>query len=195
MSYKHLFFDWDHTLWDFEKNSEHSLRKLFKDLGLAGLGIPSFEDFYPLYLVINEQKWELYRKGEIDKATLRASRFKETFAHFGVVADEVAWTLEQCYIEETPYGQHLIEGTKGTLETLAQRGYKMHIITNGFTESQTIKFTESGLKHYFDLVVASILRDLARLVVKFRRLTPLSIAVMRRLRSSTVLSNAVVWRR
>ena len=73
MSYKHLFFDWDHTLWDFEKNSEHSLRKLFKDLDLAGLGIPSFEDFYPLYLVINEQKWELYRKGEIDKASARST--------------------------------------------------------------------------------------------------------------------------
>ena len=155
MSYKHLFFDWDHTLWDFEKNSEHSLRKLFEDLDLAGLGIPSFEDFYPLYLVINEQKWELYRKGEIDKATLRASRFKETFAHFGVVADDVAWTLEQRYIEETPYGQHLIEGTKETLEALAQRGYKMHIITNGFTESQTIKFKESGLKHFFDLLLCS----------------------------------------
>ena len=80
-------------------------------------------------------------KGEIDKATLRASRFKETFAHFGVVADDV-WTLEQRYIEETPYGQHLIEGTKETLEALAQRGYKMHIITGNFTESQTIKFTE-----------------------------------------------------
>ncbi|HCP40716.1 MAG TPA: noncanonical pyrimidine nucleotidase, YjjG family [Cryomorphaceae bacterium] len=155
MSYKHLFFDWDHTLWDFEKNSEQSLRKLFKDLDLVGLGIPSFEEFYPLYLVVNEQKWMLYRKGEIDKANLRASRFRETFVHFGVVADETAWTLEQRYIEETPYGQHLIEGTKETLETLAQRGYKMHIITNGFTESQTIKFTESGLKHYFDLLLCS----------------------------------------
>ena len=111
-------------MWDFEKNSEHSLRKLFEDLDLAGLGIPSFEDFYPLYLVINEQKWELYRKGEIDKATLRASRFKETFAHFGVVADDVAWTLEQRYIEETPYGQHLIEGTKETLKLWPKEGIR-----------------------------------------------------------------------
>ena len=155
MSYNHLFFDWDHTLWDFEKNSEHSLRNLFKDLDLAGLGIPSFEDFYPLYLVINEQKWEMYRKGQIDKATLRASRFRETFAHFNVIEDEVAWTLEQRYIAETPYGNHLIEGTEETLNELARRGYIMHIITNGFTESQTIKFAESGLKHHFDVLLCS----------------------------------------
>ena len=62
--------------------------------------------------MINEQKWEFHRKGEIDKATLRASRFKETFAHFGVVADDVAWTLEQRYIEETPTASTSLRGQK-----------------------------------------------------------------------------------
>lgn len=94
MKYQHLFFDWDHTLWDFEKNSEHSLRNLFNDLNLADQGIPSFEEFYRMYLIVNEQKWEMYRKGHIDKAALRASRFRETFKHFDVIADDIAWTLE-----------------------------------------------------------------------------------------------------
>lgn len=153
--YKHLFFDWDHTLWDFEKNSETSLERLFGELKLSSLGIPSFEEFYPIYLEINDKKWVFYREGKIDKATLRASRFRETFAHFGVEQDEVAWTLEERYIAETPYGTHLIPGTEEVLEALKDRGYRMHIITNGFTESQIIKFRESGLQHYFEVLLCS----------------------------------------
>ena len=155
MKYTHLFFDWDHTLWDFEKNSEHSLRNLFEDLNLSEKGIPSFEEFYRIYLMVNEQKWEMYRKGRIDKAGLRATRFQETFKHFDVIADDTAMKLEERYVLETPYHTHLIEGTRETLIELANRGYKMHIITNGFTESQTIKFAESGLKHFFDVLLCS----------------------------------------
>jgi len=146
--YKHLFFDWDHTLWDFEKNSEMSLRSLFLDLELQALGMPSFELFFEKYIAINDLKWDLYRQGKITKQGLRESRFQETFAHFGVEANDVAWTLETRYIDETPYQNHLIQGARQVLETLKQRGYTMHIITNGFHESQNIKFSESGLKIY-----------------------------------------------
>ena len=118
MKYKHLFFDWDHTLWDFEKNSEMSLRKLFIDLKLAEIGLPEFTDFFSKYIVINELKWEMYREGEIDKQGLRESRFKETFEHFGVLAPKVAWTLETRYIHETPYQNHLIDDAREVLHVL-----------------------------------------------------------------------------
>ncbi len=155
MKYQHLFFDWDHTLWDFEKNSENSLRNLFIDLNLSCQGIPSFEVFYRMYLLVNEQKWEMYRKGQIDKAELRATRFRDTFKRFDIIADDIAWTLEERYVLETPHGTELIEGTDETLTELGNRGYHMHIITNGFTESQTIKFAESGLKHHFKVLLCS----------------------------------------
>ena len=71
MRYKHLFFDWDHTLWDFEKNSEMSLRSLFLDLELQALGMPSFELFFAKYIAINDLKWDLYRQGKITKQGLR----------------------------------------------------------------------------------------------------------------------------
>lgn len=142
MRYKHLFFDWDHTLWDFEKNSEMSLRNLFLDLELQALGMPSFELFFAKYIAINDLKWDLYRQGKITKQGLRESRFQETFAHFGVEANDLAWTLETRYIDETPYQNHLIQGARQVLETLKQRGYTMHIITNGFHESQNIKFSD-----------------------------------------------------
>ena len=34
-----LFFDLDHTLWDFETNSRLALEQGFKDLDLASLGV------------------------------------------------------------------------------------------------------------------------------------------------------------
>jgi len=155
MPYKHLFFDWDHTLWDFEKNSEMSLRNLFQDLGLQALGMPSFEQFFDKYITINDLKWDMYRQGQIDKQTLRETRFRETFSYFGVQADELAWTLETRYIAETPYQNNLIEGTREVLHELKERGYLLHVITNGFHESQNIKFSESGLQPLFDLLLCS----------------------------------------
>lgn len=154
-TYEHLFFDWDHTLWDFEKNSQASLANLFVDLELSALGIPDFDTFFSKYITINDLKWDMYRKGEIDKQTLRETRFRETFAFFQVVQDEVAWTLETRYIAETPYQNHLIQGAAEVLEELNTRGYKLHVITNGFHESQNIKFSESGLEPLFDLLLCS----------------------------------------
>ena len=132
-----------------------SLRSLFLDLELQALGMPSFELFFEKYIAINDLKWDLYRQGKITKQGLRESRFQETFAYFGVEANDVAWTLETRYIDETPYQNHLIQGARQMLETLKQRGYTMHIITNGFHESQNIKFSESGLKPLFDILLCS----------------------------------------
>lgn len=153
--YEHLFFDWDHTLWDFEKNSQASLAHLFQDLNLEGLGIPDFDSFFSKYITINDLKWDMYRRGEIDKQTLRETRFRETFEAFEVRENSVAWTLETRYIAETPYQNHLIEDAAHVLEELVQRGYKLHVITNGFHESQNIKFAESGLEPLFDLLLCS----------------------------------------
>lgn len=155
VKYQHLFFDWDHTLWDFEKNSEMSLRNLYSDLGLPDLGLPSFELFFDKYITINDLKWDLYRAGTIDKQTLRETRFRETFEHFGVSAKDVAWEMEIRYIKETPYQNHLIESAAEVLEELKAAGCVLHVITNGFHESQNIKFAESGLEPLFDLLLCS----------------------------------------
>lgn len=153
--YTDIFWDWDHTLWDFETNSKASLQNLYTDLDLADLGLPAFDIWFERYLIVNEEKWDLYRKGAIDKTTLRAVRFAESFGYFGIVADEVARTLENRYIAETPFQKHLMPGAREILKYLDQSGYRQHIITNGFSESQHIKFRSSGLEHYFDLKLCS----------------------------------------
>ena len=97
----------------------------------------------------------MYRAGTIDKQTLRETRFRETFEHFGVSAKDVAWEMELRYIKETPYQNHLIESAAEVLEELKVAGCVLHVITNGFHESQNIKFTESGLEPLFDLLLCS----------------------------------------
>ena len=63
MSYTHLFFDLDHTLWDFEKNSRITLVELFEEKHLDRLGVPDFDAFYTAYKEENDLLWARYRKG------------------------------------------------------------------------------------------------------------------------------------
>ena len=56
--YKHLFFDLDHTLWDFDTNAKHALTDLFEEFELHQRVTPVFNDFYTKYLVHNEILWD-----------------------------------------------------------------------------------------------------------------------------------------
>lgn len=153
--YKHLFFDWDHTIWDFKTNSERSLEHLFNDLEIQSTGIPCFDTFYSSYHRINDLLWARYRHGHMDKATLREERFNRVFEEFEIEAPALAAQLEDRYVRETPLRNILMPGAKETLETLKDRGYKMHVITNGFSESQLVKFEHSGIQDLFDLLLCS----------------------------------------
>ena len=81
MNIKHIFFDLDHTLWDFNKNSKETLAELYTELNLSNY-LPSFIEFYSKYLEVNEALWDLYRKDKISKDALRTVRFLNTFKHF-----------------------------------------------------------------------------------------------------------------
>jgi putative hydrolase of the HAD superfamily len=59
--YEHIFFDLDHTLWDFEKNSNHTMRKVYEEFELAQKGISDFDLFYEKYHIINEEMWAQFR--------------------------------------------------------------------------------------------------------------------------------------
>jgi len=79
MAYEHLFFDWDHTLWDFETNSRQVLNNIFYEYNLRQFGILSPEHFMDVYMPINYRMWKMFREGEIDTQTVKYKRFEETF--------------------------------------------------------------------------------------------------------------------
>lgn len=154
MKNKHLFFDLDRTLWDFEKNSEKALQHLYEESRLRDR-IPSFQRFHQTYKNENALLWKKYGKGKIDKAYLRDARFSRTFLKFDIVDAALTSYFSEGYIELSPRQTCLFPNTHETLSDLQKEGYRLHIITNGFKEVQHIKLAESGLTNYFDLVLCS----------------------------------------
>lgn len=146
-----IFFDLDHTLWDFDKNSGFAFAKIFviNDLDI------DYEAFMKIYSPINFQYWKWYREDRVTKAQLRYGRFKKTFDTMGIkVTDDVIDRLSEDYITYLPENNHLFEGALELLEYLKPK-YKLHIITNGFEEVQHTKMERSGLAPYFNTVTSS----------------------------------------
>lgn len=152
--YKHVFFDLDRTLWDMDRNASETLAEMYDKYGLKERGVPSVEIFVEHYNTYNDLLWDRYRRKIIDKATLRALRFKQTLAHFGVHDAKLALNVENEFIQEAPRKTNLIPGAMELLNQIKDE-YKLHIITNGFPEVQSYKMEHSGLTPFFDVVITS----------------------------------------
>ncbi len=151
--YTSLFFDLDHTLWDFEKNAGESLKDLHKKHDLDKHSIPA-DDFVLKYSEINHALWRLYHLGEINKEYLRTQRFIKTFEYFNVPQNEIPGNLWDEYLDLLPNRTNLMEGCIEILDYLKPK-YPMTIITNGFKEVQHKKMINSKILHYFDHIVIS----------------------------------------
>jgi putative hydrolase of the HAD superfamily len=148
---KHIFFDLDHTLWDFEKNSALAFEKIFQELNFD----INSQQFMDIYNPINVAYWKLYEKNEIDQETLRVSRVKDAFEafNFEISLDQIN-TISNLFIEYLTSNNHLIEGTIETLDYLKDK-YVLHIITNGFSFVQDVKLQKSNLDKYFVTITNS----------------------------------------
>ena len=151
MKIKHIFFDLDHTLWDFETNSNKTFSFIFEknDLNIK------FKDFIEVYQPINHRYWKLYREDKISKADLRYGRLREAFDAIEFEAsDNMIKILSEEYITYLASHNTLFDNAIPVLEYLQQK-YSMHIITNGFEEVQHRKLHNSNLLPFFDQVITS----------------------------------------
>jgi putative hydrolase of the HAD superfamily len=148
---KHIFFDLDHTLWDFEKNSALAFEKIFQELNFD----INSQQFMDIYNPINVAYWKLYEKNEIDQETLRVNRVKDAFEalNYSISLDQIN-TISNLFIEYLTSNNHLIEGTIETLDYLKDK-YILHIITNGFSFVQDVKLQKSNLDKYFVTITNS----------------------------------------
>ncbi len=146
-----IFFDLDHTLWDFDKNSALTFENIFET---HNIGVDLME-FLKVYEPINLNYWKLYRNNQIDKESLRYRRLKESFdAIKMIVHDDMIHQLSEDYIINLPTYNHLFDGTLELLEYL-KPNYHLHIITNGFQEAQDKKMVQSKISNYFKTVTNS----------------------------------------
>lgn len=148
---KAVFFDLDHTLWDFEKNSALVFEVI---LDKYNVGVVH-DEFVSHYSAINAAFWKLYRDGHITQQELRYGRLKETFNKLECqIDDELLNILSDEYITRLPQNKHLHDGAIEILEYLKPK-YSLHIITNGFHEAQEGKLKHSNIGHYFETVTNS----------------------------------------
>lgn len=155
MRYKHLFFDLDHTLWDFDANAKNTLHDLHNTLELEKRGVHDFELFYQNYLEHNTKLWARYRKGFIKQAELRTKRMRLTLLDFKIGDESLAETMSKRFLEMLPTRNILFPYAIEILEYLSNKNYQMHLITNGFEDVQHHKINNSKINHYFDKVITS----------------------------------------
>jgi putative hydrolase of the HAD superfamily len=155
MQYKHLFFDLDHTLWDFEANSRQTLAGLYESLHLEEKGVDDFDLFHKNYLIHNDRLWERYRNGQIKADELRWKRMWLTLLDFKIGDEPLAKEMGVLFLDSLPSRKLLFPYTLEILGYLKEKGYWMHLITNGFEKTQHSKLFHSGLSAYFTEVITS----------------------------------------
>jgi len=143
-----VFFDLDHTLWDFEKNSGLTFNKIFLELNFPF----SLDVFLKFYNPINHAQWKLYRENKITQEDLRFNRLNKTFEKLNYSASiGLINNISEKYITYLSTFPHLFEGTLELLEALKNR-FRLHIITNGFDKIQQFKIENSGIESFFEFV-------------------------------------------
>ena len=153
--YTHLFFDLDHTLWDFDTNAKVALSEVFEIFDIESRTATSFTDFYHIYLHHNAILWDRYHKGFISSEDLKWKRMWRTLLDCKVGVELLAKDMSAKFLEILPTKRLLFEYTIEILEYLLEKKYNMHLITNGFEKTQWSKLNNSALSKYFTHVITS----------------------------------------
>ncbi len=155
MAYKDLFFDLDHTLWDFELNAKETMQELYSNHHIAALGITDFEAFFNIYTAHNHRLWERYAKGFIKQEELRWKRIYLSLLDFKIANEQLSKDMSLEFLQILPTKKKLFPHTIEILNYLKEKDYKMHLITNGFESVQMQKIKNADIAHFFTEVITS----------------------------------------
>lgn len=155
MKYRHLFFDLDHTLWDFDANARESLFEIYNFFKLESKAIGSFNLFYNTYLNHNATLWRRYEKGYISNEELKWRRMWRTLMDFKIADEKLSREMSTLFLDSLPGKNKVFEYTYEILDYLTDKNYSLHVITNGFEKTQLSKLNHSNLSKYFTHVITS----------------------------------------
>lgn len=155
MKYRHLFFDLDHTLWDFEANSKETLYEVYHAHQLHETLTPDFDYFFDRYSFHNKRLWDRYHHGFIKQDELRWKRMWHALLEFKLGDEKLAKQMSLEYLQILPLKTKLFPYTIEIIEYLSKKGYALHLITNGFEDVQWGKLRNSQIDHYFGEVITS----------------------------------------
>ena len=152
--YEHIFFDLDHTLWDFDRNTSEAIEEIFRLFDFSRWTSFTFSDFMKIFHEVNNYLWDRFNHGLIDRTELRHKRFNLILAKLGVQEGDVPTGIGEKYLELAPVKPNVIPHTHEILEYLKPK-YQLHIISNGFDDVQHSKLKASKIHQYFDKIVTS----------------------------------------
>lgn len=154
--YTDLFIDFDDTLYDTHGNAVIALRELFETLQL-GQYFADPQLFYDEYWRTNIDLWTRYSKGEITRDYLIVERFRRPLSFGRGLEPTKAYCLKACdvFLDFCSSKPGLVDGARELMDYLRQKGYRMHVCSNGFHEVQYKKLRACGLTDYFDTVILS----------------------------------------
>ena len=150
---RHVFFDLDHTLWDFDANAAVTLRALYAAHGFGQWFAE--DDFVTTYTRINHAAWDRFHRGEISQQQLRGSRFTDTFRALGADPAHVPADFGETFIADCSTRTGTLPHAHAVLTELARRGYALHIVTNGFRDTQHRKLAAARLAGFFREVITT----------------------------------------
>ncbi len=162
---KHIFFDLDDTLWDFESNSSLVLSDLFIKYNLKNFLNTNLDNFHSTYKIVNAELWQAYGSKKITKEYLRNNRFNLSFNNFGYDNYDLNIKVTEDYLKLSPLGKTLVPNALDVLNYL-KHNYELHIITNGFKEVQEIKLNNCDIKHFFKTIIISEEHQLSKPDIK-----------------------------
>ena len=171
MKYTDLFIDFDDTIYDTHGNAEIALVEVFQHFGLDRY-FRSVEEFTGPYWETNVELWDLYSRGLIARDYLIFERFRRPLSRGIVHAEDEQGTEDDAVQHFNPTREYcmevsdyflelcaskpgVVEGAHEAMRYLRERGYRLHICSNGFHEIQYRKLRVSNLEPYFDSVILS----------------------------------------
>jgi putative hydrolase of the HAD superfamily len=152
--YKSVFFDLDHTLWDYDTNSYETLAELYSEHQISEKVGIEFQNFHDSFQQVNLKLWDQYDRGFIDREVIRNDRFKMVLSELGNEDHNLAFRLGNHYSILSPTKKNLVPNTLEVLNYLLEK-YPLYLVTNGFEEMQSTKVESGGIRKYFKDVITS----------------------------------------
>jgi putative hydrolase of the HAD superfamily len=152
-TYKHIFFDLDRTLWDFDKNSTAALIDIIKVFHLEET-VKDIDEFVKSFHYYNDRLWDDFREGKMKKQLLRLERFRLLLNRYDISEKNTVEKISQFYLNTAPTKPALIENSLDVLVYLASK-YKLYVISNGFYDVQLTKIINSGISKYISKLFTS----------------------------------------